>query len=82
MSKDAVISKIFSMSVDDQFEVLRTLQTHLADHFVLDAEKEREIERRMDGIEREGFKGRPWKQVSKELETMFRDTRHARHRPR
>jgi hypothetical protein len=82
MSKDAVISEILSMSVDEQFEVLRTLQMHLADHFILDEEKDREIERRMERIEREGFKGRPWKQISKELEATSPDNRNARHRSR
>ena len=75
MSKDAVISEIFSLPVDEQFEVLRALQERLASDLVLDDSQEKELERRIARFERGEGKVRPWADAVSSLEAD-RDARH------
>jgi hypothetical protein len=66
MSKDAVISGLLSLPVADQREVFDVLSASLGE-VELSVEQLKEIDRRLDRIEREGPKGEPWERVFKEL---------------
>jgi putative addiction module component (TIGR02574 family) len=75
MSKDAVITEIMSLQIDEQYEVLRALQERLASDLVLEEDQEQELDRRIARFERGEGKTRRWEEAVKSLET-HRDSRH------
>jgi len=77
MSKDAVISEIFSLPLVDQQEIYVLLQEKLGDDLELSEEQLQELDRRFARIEKEGFHGTPWDEVYADLMKARKDA----HRP-
>jgi hypothetical protein len=78
MTKEAIISEILSLPLDDQLDIHAMLARRLGHELVLDEEQERELKRRLRRSEKDENHSRPWEEVCADLEEMVRRMSRAR----
>jgi hypothetical protein len=77
MSKEAVISEVLALPNDAQREILALLRNRFGeDDLVLSPKQLRELDRRLDILERGGSSGEKWDVVEKRLLKARSDARH------
>ncbi len=72
MSKDAVITELFSLPLSEQREIFAILGTRLSEaDLSFSEDQKRELDARLDRFDREGSRGEPWEQVFAEIKSKL-----------